>query len=107
MVGGWISEREMAEVVRSFAEVEAAVAPIYDVRDVMADPQFAALGTIATVADEELGPLKMQNVMFRLSETPGRIRWAGRRVGQDNAEVLGELGISAERQRELREKGVV
>jgi crotonobetainyl-CoA:carnitine CoA-transferase CaiB-like acyl-CoA transferase len=49
----------------------------------------------------------MQNVMFRLSETPGGIRWAGRRKGQDNQVVLGELGYSAEDIAELARRGVI
>jgi crotonobetainyl-CoA:carnitine CoA-transferase CaiB-like acyl-CoA transferase len=44
----------------------------------MEDPQYQALGSIATVADPELGALKMQNVIFRLSDAPGAIHWAGR-----------------------------
>jgi len=108
MVGGWIAERTYAEVIETFEKAEAAVAPIYDIRDVLVDPQFQALGSITTVPDEELGPVKMQNVMFRLSETPGRIRWAGRRIGQDNASVYGELlGIGPEKLRELEAKGVI
>ncbi len=46
--------------------------PVYDIRDVMADAQYQALGSITEVPDEELGTLRMQNVLFRLSETPGR-----------------------------------
>jgi hypothetical protein len=37
-----------------------------------------------TDQDEDLGALKMRNVMFRLDRTPGRIRHPGRRLGQDN-----------------------
>ncbi len=51
--------------------------------------------------------MKMQNVMFRMLGTPGAIRWAGRKLGQDNEGVYGELGISTERLTELRRKGVV
>jgi len=107
MVGGWIAQRPFDEVISAFEQAEAAVAPIYDVRDVFADPQFQALQSIVSVDDEELGPLRMQNVMFRMSETPGRVRWAGRRIGQDNASVYGELGITPERLAELQRKGVV
>ena len=108
MVGAWITERPLAQVIAECEAAEAAVAPIYDVRDVMADPQFQALQSIVTVQDEELGPVKMQNVMFRMSETPGRIRWAGRRIGRDNLEVYGELlGITPERLAELKAQGVV
>jgi crotonobetainyl-CoA:carnitine CoA-transferase CaiB-like acyl-CoA transferase len=108
MVGGWIAQRPLAEVVRAFDEAEAAVAPIYDVRDVMADPQFAALESIVTVPDDELGPVKMQNVMFRLSDTPGGVRWAGRPIGADNASVYSEmLGLDAMQLAGLRAKGVI
>jgi crotonobetainyl-CoA:carnitine CoA-transferase CaiB-like acyl-CoA transferase len=106
-VAGWIAERSMDEVVRAFEEAQAAVAPIYDAADVVRDPQFAALNSIITVPDEELGPLKMQNVLFRMLGTPGRVRWSGRRIGQDTETVLSQIGVSAERVAELRAKGVV
>jgi crotonobetainyl-CoA:carnitine CoA-transferase CaiB-like acyl-CoA transferase len=108
MVGSWIAERPFDEVVAAFEEAQAAVAPIYDIREIMADPQFRALGSITTVDDPELGPVMMQNVMFRLSETPGRIEWAGRRLGEDNEAVYsGLLGLDRERLKELAAKGVI
>jgi crotonobetainyl-CoA:carnitine CoA-transferase CaiB-like acyl-CoA transferase len=62
----------------------------------MTDPQYAALGTITTIPDDpELGALRMQNVLFRLSATPGAIRWAGRPHGADTESVLTELGLTA------------
>ena len=106
-VGSWIAERDRDEVVRAFEEAQAAVAPIYDVRDVLTDPQFAALGSLVRVPDPELGSVLMQNVLFRLSETPGEIRSAGPSIGQHTEEVLGELGIDAEEIAELRRKGAV
>jgi crotonobetainyl-CoA:carnitine CoA-transferase CaiB-like acyl-CoA transferase len=106
-VGSWIVERDRDEVVRAFEEAQAAVAPIYDVRDVLADPQFAALGSLVRVPDPELGSVLMQNVLFRLSETPGGIRSAGPSIGQHTEEVLGELGIGPEEVAELRRKGAV
>jgi crotonobetainyl-CoA:carnitine CoA-transferase CaiB-like acyl-CoA transferase len=106
-VGAWIEARDLDEVVRAFEAAEAAVAPIYDVADVMRDPQYGALGSIVTVPDPELGALRMQNVLFRMLGTPGRIRWAGRRPGEDNEAVYGELGVTSARLGELRAKGVV
>jgi formyl-CoA transferase len=106
-VGAWIAERTSQEVIAAFEEADAAVAPIYDVADVMRDPQYAALGSIATVDDPDLGPIKMQNVLFRLSDTPGEIRSTGAALGAHNAEVYGALGIDAERLAELRDEGIV
>ena len=94
-------------MLAAFAESEAAIGPVYDVRGVMADPQYEAIGTVHTVDDDELGSVRMQNVLFRLSDTPGAIRWAGRPHGADTAEVLGALGVSADELAGLRERGVV
>ncbi len=106
-VGGWIGERDQDEVVRLCEEAEVAVAPIYDVSDVMNDPHLQARQTITSLPDQDLDQVTMQNVMFRMMGTPGKIRWPGRRLGQDNEAVYGELGVSPERLAELKEKGVI
>jgi crotonobetainyl-CoA:carnitine CoA-transferase CaiB-like acyl-CoA transferase len=106
-VASWIGARNAGDVERAFEAAEAAVAPVYDVRDIVADPQFAAIGTVARVSDPDLGPLLMQNLLFRLSETPGSIRWTGRSPGADTDEVLGEIGVAGEEVERLRREGVV
>jgi crotonobetainyl-CoA:carnitine CoA-transferase CaiB-like acyl-CoA transferase len=106
-VAAWISQRSAADVVAAFEEADAAVAPVYDVADVMHDPQYAALGSIATVDDPDLGPLRMQNVLFRMSDTPGGIRSTGAALGAHNDEVYGALGVDPERLARLRADGVV
>jgi len=106
-VSSWIAERSTAEVLEAFENAQAAVAPVYDVRGVLADPQYEAIGTIRTVDDDELGPVKMQNVLFRLSETPGDIRWAGRAHGRDTDDVLADIGVTPEQLAALRERGIV
>ena len=108
VVGAWIAERTRDEVVRAFEAADAAVAPIYDIRDIFDDPQYRALDTLTTVDDEQLGPLRMQNVVARLSETPGAIRWAGRPIGADNEEVYtGWLGLESAELERLRSAGVL
>lgn len=106
-VGSWIAVRTTSDVLSSFEAAQAAVAQVNDVRGVFADPQYEAIGTIATVDDEELGLMKMQNVLFRLSGTPGSIRWSGRTHGHDTSEVLDEIGVTPEQLARLRESGIV
>ncbi|AQU69195.1 CaiB/BaiF CoA transferase family protein [Streptomyces niveus] len=106
-VGGWIALRSRDDAIAAFEKAEAAIAPVHDIRDVMSDPQYRALGTVTEVPDPELGPIRMQNVLFRLSETPGSIRWAGRPHGADTEAVLTELGLSAPEIAVLREEGVL
>lgn len=87
-VSRWIAERSRDEVVAEFEAVEAAVAPIYEVDDVLKDPHFQVRNVAIDVPDDELGSVRMQNVPFRLSATPGSVRWAGPRLGEHTEAVL-------------------
>jgi crotonobetainyl-CoA:carnitine CoA-transferase CaiB-like acyl-CoA transferase len=108
LVGGWIAERDFATVVAEFERVGAAVAPVYTAADVLADPHVQARGSIVAVPDPELGTVRMQNVVARLSATPGAVRWAGRPKGADNREIYGErLGLRTEDLARLQEQGVI
>ena len=103
----WIGARGLEEVLRAFEEAEAAIAPIYGPAEILADPQLAAVGAIRTVDDPELGPIRMSNMISRLSETPGSVREAGGRHGQDTESVLRELGLGPDEIDTLRRDGVI
>ena len=106
-VAGWIAARDADDVIDAFERVGAAVAPVYDVSQVMADPQYLHRNSIVRIADEELGHVRMQNLLFRMSETPGAVRHAGRRLGQDTDVILKELlGLGESELRLLREAGI-
>ena len=106
-LSAWIGERPLGQVVAEFAAADVALAPVYDVEQYVGDPQVQAREAVAVVDDPDLGPVRMQNVLFKLSATPGSIRHSGRALGADTDEVLEEVGVSAERRAELRAKQVV
>jgi crotonobetainyl-CoA:carnitine CoA-transferase CaiB-like acyl-CoA transferase len=106
-VAAWIAARERDEVLAAFTAADAAIAPIYDARDVVADPHFAARESLVSIADPDLGEIVMTNVVSRLSETPGEIRTAGGRHGADTDAVLEELGVTGSERARLRELEVI
>jgi len=107
-VAHWIGQRSFDEVVAAFQDAGAALAPVYDIAQLMDDPHIRHRDTITTIADEDLGPLKMQNLIFRLQQTPGAIRHGGRRIGQDTEQVLHSvLGLTVDEVEALREKGAL
>ncbi|MGH9028515.1 MAG: CaiB/BaiF CoA transferase family protein, partial [Acidimicrobiales bacterium] len=107
-VASWIVERDRAEVLEAFERAEAAIAPVYTGADLVSDPHVRATQMLTEVPDEDLGDLLMHNVLWRMSETPGQIRFTGRSLGADTDEVLvDDLGIDPSRVAELREEGVV
>ena len=80
----WIAARPVDAVVSEFRRVDAAIAKVYDMKDIFADPHFKARDMIT-----EVDGIVMQNVVANFSKTPGRLRHAGRPFGADNENVLG------------------
>jgi crotonobetainyl-CoA:carnitine CoA-transferase CaiB-like acyl-CoA transferase len=107
-VADWIGARTRDVVVREMNDAGAAVAPVYDAQDILEDEHVQQTQMITRVPDEDLGAVAMHNVMWRMSRTPGAIRFTGRDIGQDSDVVLTELaGLSEEDVAALRERGVV
>jgi formyl-CoA transferase len=104
----WIGDHDAEEVLRVLNGAGAAAAPIYDISEVFTDPQVQARGNIASVPDDELGRIRMQNLTPRLSRTPGAIDHAGQRLGQSSEEVYSSLlNLSRAELDDLRKDGVI
>ena len=106
-VGDWVATRSRDEVIEAFTEAGAAVAGVYDARDLTEDEHIRETQMLTEVADDDLGPVLQHNVMWRLSRSPGRIRFTGRRLGQDTDDVLHEIGYDDEEIQRLHEEGAV
>lgn len=106
-VGEWIARRTRDEVVAAFDEAGAAVAPVYSPADLVADEQVQARKMLTEVDDPDIGELLQHNVLFRLSETPGSIRFTGRAHAADTDQVLREAGYDVARIQALRDAGVI
>ena len=78
----WCAERSRDEVVEAFDAAHAAIGPVLDMAEIAADPHYAARGTITTVDG-----VPMQALIARLDVTPGALRWAGRPLDADGADV--------------------
>jgi len=104
-VGSWIAQRDAQDVIEVFTAAHAAVAPVYDAADIVADRQFNALGTIHEIDDDDFGSMKMQGPLFRLTEHDGVIAHTGREHGADTRRLLQELGYSEAEVQRLRDEG--
>ena len=81
---------------------------IYRPPDMLEDPQFAARQAIVTVKHPVYGDLKMQNIVPKLSETPGSIRSIAPSLGQHNDDVyLDLMKLPRARLEELKLKKVI
>ena len=78
----WCSARTQAEVIAEFTAADAAIGPVLDMADIATDPHFAEREAIVDV-----GGTPMQNVIAKLSRTPGRLKWHGRGLDADGPEI--------------------
>jgi crotonobetainyl-CoA:carnitine CoA-transferase CaiB-like acyl-CoA transferase len=85
-MAAYVAAHTSEEVLAEFERVDAAIAPVMDIKDIVEDPHYRERHALV-----EVDGVMMQNVVARLSRTPGRIRHAGRPLGADNDEVLGQL----------------
>jgi crotonobetainyl-CoA:carnitine CoA-transferase CaiB-like acyl-CoA transferase len=108
IIGGWIAERTLEEVLEAFGAAHAVAAPVYSIADIFEDPQYQAREAITTVEDPRLGPVRTTNVVPRLSRTPGRVRHLGKELGADNHAIYVEqLGHDAAELEQWRDEGVI
>jgi len=107
ILGGWIKERDQAEVLDIFGKGEVTAAPVYDISDIVADEHFREREILVDLPDKDLGEAPMHNIIPRLSATPGTFRVPAPDLGEHTSVLLEQLGLSEERISDLRQRGVI
>jgi crotonobetainyl-CoA:carnitine CoA-transferase CaiB-like acyl-CoA transferase len=103
----WTAELNSAEVLERLATASVPSGPIYNVEDMMHDPQFNARGMFETVQVDGAA-LKIPALVPLLEDTPGETLWPGPALGEHNEEILGgRLGYSRDEMRRLVDDGVI
>ena len=107
-VAAWTLRHDRAAVLTICELAQVPCGPIYAIDEIFEDPQYEARGNILKVHDDRVGELSIPNLVPRLSDTPGSVKWLGPRLGQHNDEIFKtELGMSVEEIERLKAKGVV
>jgi formyl-CoA transferase len=74
----------------------------------LTDAHFRAREAIVTMLHPQLGDFPMQNVVPKLSDTPGAVRWVGPELGEHTDDVLGDLlDFDSARRADLRARGII
>lgn len=103
----YMDSHTLDETLAAFAREGGAIGPIYSVEQIFEDEQVQAREVVTEVPDDDFGTVRMQNVVPRMTNNPGRIRWAAKDLGADTDAILSELGYSPEEIAAHRAKGIV
>ena len=108
MISDWTRERSVEEILSAMAEAGVPAGKLFTAADMVEDEQYAARENIVRVEDSEIGEFPMQNVVPRLTGTPGEVRWTGPKLGEHNEEVYGELlKLDHDERSDLVERGII
>ena len=108
MIADWSSGFDADSLLALLEQHGVPAGRIYRAPDMLADPQFQARQAIVEVADEAFPELQMQNVVPKLSDTPGAIRWSGPGLGEHNQEIYkGLLNLSDDELTGFTRDGVI
>lgn len=91
LVGDWIADKTMDEVIRVLRENKIPAGPIHDIGQLLADDQFLGRGMVQELEHPTTGKYVAVGSMFQMSATPGRVFSPSPGLGQHSAAVLGEF----------------
>jgi CoA:oxalate CoA-transferase len=110
IVGAWVAERSVDEVVQALGPEGAGVpcSPVFTVDQLLTHPQLLAREMIQRLPHPTLGEVVAPGVVVKMSDTPGAAGRVGPELGEHSAEVYRDLlGISDEELAALRARQVI
>lgn len=96
IIGSWTEQHDVDEVVEILNHAQVPNSKIFNMADIVKDPQYLARGVIRDIQLRDGTTLKMPGVVPKLSETPGDIDWVGPELGEHTEMILREHGYGTE-----------
>jgi succinyl-CoA---D-citramalate CoA-transferase len=107
-IRGWAAKHARAEIEAAGVKHGFAAARVATAKDKHDDEHLRARGSVWEYEDPLYGTMVEQGPAPKLSETPGRIKWAAKPVGWHNHDVLTRLlGLSPREIKDLQGRKVV
>ena len=91
IISEWTISQEAYAVTHLLQAAGVPARPVLRGPDLLADAHYKDRGTFVTVDHPQVGPKQYPGIPWRMSATPGRVRWPSPTLGQHNRDVYGEL----------------
>jgi formyl-CoA transferase len=106
-IEAWTAPRSVADVLAVLGDARVPAGKVYTAQDIAGDPHYRARGMILTQTTRDGDTFEVPGVVPKLMGTPGSVRSAAPRLGEDTDAVLREMGITEEQIAALRARKVV
>ena len=106
-IQAWTEGKTVDQVLALLAPARVPAGKVYTAADIAADPHYRARDMLLRQVTREGFELEVPGVVPKLSDTPGSVRRAAPRLGEDSDEVLRGIGLLAEGIAALRAAKVV
>ena len=108
IISEWTMGREAYDITGILQSAGVPAAPVLRGPDLLADPHYKDRDTFVTVDHSQVGPKQYPGIPWKMSATPGRVRWPSPTLGQHNRDVFGELlGLTGLEIDQLEETGII
>ena len=108
LISGWTADKKAYDICHLLQKEGVPASPVMGGPDLLADPHYEARGTFVRVNHEQVGEMTYPGIPWKMSATPGAVRWASPTLGQHNRQIYGELlGIPAEGIDDLETQGII
>ena len=106
-IEGIIKSRDRDEWYELLVRADVCVGKVYDVEEMVRDPQINHRQMIVDVQHPTHGRVRQVGIAIKLSDTPGTIRSAAPLPNEHTDTVLAELGLSSAEVAKLREQAII
>jgi len=108
LIRSWAAGKTYAEIDQLAGKHCFGADKVCNGRDHFQDAHLIQRNFTYTVHDPIYGDLVEEGIVPKMSETPGRIKWAGKPVGFDNEYVLKRfLGMRTDKIKGLKERNII
>jgi formyl-CoA transferase len=108
LIAAWMQAHTQADAMQKLGKFDVLAAPVNDVEGIVNDPHVQERGTVITVADPVIGDTRVQEVVPRFRNAPGKINWLGKHeVGTETRDFLREAGYADSDIAALEQRGII
>ena len=93
--------------VQALNDAGVPAGPIYNMQQVFEDPQVQHLEAAVKLPHPRRGEIQVVSQPFKLSRTPSAVSFTQRELGEDNLDILSELGYTFEEIKQFQQKKVI